>query len=433
MLLAGGAVQAAPEVEQWTTANGARVLFVQAPEIPMVDARVTFDAGAARDGERPGSARMVSNLLMSGTGTLDADALAQAIEREGAEVSTGSERDMAWIEMRSLSDEQHLSKVAATLAAIAADPAFPAAEIDRVRDQQLTAIEEQAQSPGSIASDKLWSAIYGDHPYAHDPLGTPDSLGGIDREALRAFHERYYVAANANVAIVGAIDRARAERLAGTLVGELPRGEAAPALPPVPELGEDVTVREPFPSTQAHVLIGRAGVARGHERWPALYLANHVIGGGGFTSRLFSEVRERRGMVYSIHSRFSPMAARGPFIVGFQTRGDQAGEAISVVREQLERFAADGPTDEELADAIRNIAGGFPLRIDSNDEVAGYLSMMGFYGLSPAYMTRFRERIEAVTAAEAHAAFAEAVGDAPRVTVIVGGDRARSEGGEGAQ
>ncbi|MDZ7748015.1 MAG: pitrilysin family protein [Halofilum sp. (in: g-proteobacteria)] len=406
-LLAAGTAQAAPEIQQWTTDNGARVLFVRAPEIPMVDARVTFDAGAARDGGHPGIARMVSNLLMSGTDRLDADALAQAIEREGAEVSTGSARDMAWVEMRSLTGEEHLPEIADTVAAIVARPAFPEAEVARVRDQQLTAIEEQAQSPGSIARDRLWSALYGEHPYAHDPLGSPDSLERIGRAALGDFHGRYYVAANANVAIVGDIDRARAERLAATLVGGLPRGEAAPALPPVPRLEEDVTIREPFPSTQAHVLIGRPAVERGYADWPALYVANHVLGGGGFTSRLFSEVREQRGLVYSIYSYVSPMAASGPFVVGLQTRGDQAEKALSIVREQLAGFAGSGPTAAEVEDAVKNIVGGFPLQVDSNGEISSYLSMMRLlrpaHGL-PAPLPRGRAGRPAPTPRARHSA-----------------------------
>ena len=187
MLLFAGPAAAAPEIQQWTTDNGAHVMFVSAPEIPMVDARVTFAAGSSRDGDHPGIARMTSSLLMSGTDGLDADALAQAFESEGAEVSTGSARDMAWVELRSLAESEHLADVAETAAAMMARPAMPAAEIARVRAQQRADIENEAQSPSDIASDRFWSRIYGDHPYAHDPLGTPASL----EEALMALADDY--------------------------------------------------------------------------------------------------------------------------------------------------------------------------------------------------------------------------------------------------
>lgn len=433
MLVAGPAL-AAPEIQQWTTANGARVLFVRAPEIPMVDARVTFDAGSARDGDHPGIARLTSNLLMSGTDELDTDAVARALEREGAEVSTGSARDMAWIKLRSLSEAEHLEPVAALVGQLLARPAFPEDELARLVEQQRTGLREQEQSPGAIADQLFREAVYGGHPYGQDPLGTRESLETIDRDAVRAFHEEYYVGANANVAIVGDIDRTRAKTLARTLVGDLPAGETAPPLPPVPELEEDRTIREPFPSTQAHVKIGRPGVARGYERWPALYVANHVLGGGGFTSRLYDEVRSKRGLVYGVYSYFRPMQVEGPFQVQLQTRGDQVDEALGVVRDVLNRFYAEGPTAKEVQDAILNITGGFPLQIDSNEDITGYLAMMGFYGLPVDYLERFPEQVRRVDAESAHAAFLDALGQRPRVTVIVGGDRARDDGdaGDGA-
>ena len=423
---------AGPDVQQWTTANGARVLFIEAHEIPAVNVQITFAAGAARDGDHPGIAHLASNLLMSGTQKMTADALARAYEDHGAEVSTGSARDMGWVEFRSLSDDEQLRPVARTVAQMMAKPAFPASEIKRLKDQQRTSLEDEAQSPGDIAQRAFWKAVYGDHPYGHDPLGTKDSIAAMRRADLLAFHDRYYVARNANLAIVGDLDRAQAEKLAHELTAPLAKGQPAPALPPVPRLDHDVTVRKPFPSTQAHVLIGRASVARGYERWPALYVANHVLGGGGFSSRLFSEVREKRGLVYSIYSYVSPMADPGPFIIGFQTRGDQADQAVGIVRDQLDRFLDQGARQDELDDAKRNITGGFPLRIDSNSDLAGYLSMMGFYGLPPDYLARFPKRVADVGTTEARAAFADAVGSAPRVTVIVGGGRAE-QGGQGTQ
>lgn len=420
---------AAPDIQQWTTPAGTRVLFVETHEIPAVDARLTFAAGAARDGDHPGIAHLTSNLLMSGTAELDADALARAYEREGAEVGTGAARDMGWIELRSLSADEHLWPVARTVAALAAQPAFPAGEIERLKSQQRTALASQAQQPGALAGQAFWETLYGDHPYGHEPLGTAASLEAITRDDIRAFHQRYYTAANANLAIVGDLSRDEAERLARMLTASLPEGSAAPELPPTPSLDEATTVRQDFPSTQAHVVLGRTAIARGHEDWPALLVANHVFGGGGFTSRLMSEVREKRGLVYGVGSGFSPMSAQGPFRIQLQTRGDQAEQAIDIVRRELERFIEQGPTQSEVSDAIRNISGGFPLRIDSNSDLMGYLSMMGFYELPADYLASYRDRIEAVDAEAARAAFAEVLGGEPLAQVVVGGSRARAEGG----
>jgi len=431
LVLATGPALAAPEIEQWTTDNGARVLFVQAPEIPMVDARVTFDAGSARDGDTPGIARLTSNLLMSGTEERDTDEVARALEREGAEVSTGSARDMAWIKLRSLSEPERLDPVASLVGDLLARPAFPGSELDRLVEQQRTGLREQEQSPGGIADKLFREAVYGEHPYGGDPLGTRESLDAIDREAARRFHDEYYVGANASIAIVGDIDIERARTLARTLVGDLPAGDGAPALPPVPKLEEDRTIERSFPSTQAHVKIGRPGVARGYGHWPALYVANHVLGGGGFTSRLYNEVRSKRGLVYGVYSHFSPMAQTGPFQIQLQTRGDQVEEALDVVHDVFNEFHAQGPSAEEVEDSILNITGGFPLRIDSNDDITGYLAMMAFYGLPADYLESFPEEVRGVDADSAHAAFLDALGQRPRVTVIVGGDRARDSGNSG--
>jgi zinc protease len=415
---------AGPEIDSWRTDNGARVLYVHAPEIPLVDARVAFDAGSARDGDRPGIARLANDLLLAGTSDADADTIARRIERHGGDVSTGSKRDMAWIELRSLAEEAHLAPVASTVGQVLEEPAFPSQAIARHKGQQRSDLKEQAQSPGAIADKRLWAELYGDHPYAHSPLGTPDALSTIERAHLQAFHERHYVAANANVAIVGAIEQARARALAQTLVGGLAQGEPAPALPSANGPEDDRTVRVSFPSTQAHVAICQIGVARGYPDWPALYLGNHVFGGGAFTSRLFEHVREDEGLVYSVYSYASPMAVAGPYRIGFQARGDRSERALTIVREQLERFVANGPRADEVEDTQRQIRGSFPLDIDSNAELTSYLSMMGFYGLPQDYLQRFPEAIGAVDAAAAQRAFRDVVGERARITVIVGGDRA---------
>ncbi len=419
---------AGPDVEQWHTDNGARVLYVHAPEIPLVDARVTFAGGSARDGENPGIARLANDLLLAGTGDADADTVARRIERHGGDVSTGAERDMAWIDMRSLAEEAHLAAVADTVGDVLARPAFRSEAVARHKKQQRSAQQEQAQSPGRIANQRLWSVLYGDHPYGHDPLGSADSLSGIERAELQRFHQDYYVAANANVAIVGAIDEARARTLAQTLVGDLPEGDAAPAVGEAEGPDTNRTIRVSFPSTQAHVTMGQVGVARGHDAWPALYVANHILGGGGFTSRLFSRVREDEGLVYSIYSHATPMAAAGPYRITFQTRGERSGRALDIARRELERFLEQGPTADEIADAQRQIRGSFPLDIDSNAELTNYLSMMGFYGLPLDYLDAFPSAVRGVDAAAAHQAARDVLAGKPRVTVIVGGDRASSGG-----
>ncbi len=421
-------VQAAPAIESWQTDNGARVLFVHSEALPMVDLRVVFDAGAARDGDRPGLARLTNRLLGQGTEARSADAVAAAFDRVGARFSHGSKRDMAYFSLRALSMPERLEPAVATFAELLRAPAFGERAFERERRRMLQAVKAREQDPGSVARRVFYDAVYGDHPYATPPGGTAASLEAIDRGAVRAFHRRFYVGANATVAIMGDLSRERAEALAETVVGELPRGEAAPSLPAVEPLEAARTVRVDFPSRQAHILMGQPGMARGEPDYHALYLANHVLGGSGFSSRLMSEIREARGLAYSVYSYFAPMAARGPFVMGMQTQGSQAGEAIELLRDNLAAFVEDGPTAEEVEHAQKNITGGFPLRIDSNREIVQYLAMIGFYDLPLDYLDRFSGQVAAVDAADAREAFAGRIDPGRLVTVVVGGGAGADDG-----
>ncbi len=417
--------KAAPlEIEHWETANGARVYFVAAPELPMVDVQVVFDAGSARDGDRPGVAQLTNRLLDSGAGGLDADAIAEAFEDLGARFGAESHRDMALVTLRSLSAPAYLEPALDTLARILRAPTFPEDALERERNRLLTALQREEQSPGDLASNAFWRAVYRDHPYASHPLGTPESLAALTRDELAAYHGEYYVARNAVVAITGALDRAGAEAVADRLTGGLPAGAAAPALPPVPApepaSAEARRIHIEFPSSQTHVLAGQAGMTREDPDYFALYVGNHILGGSGLVSRITDEVRDKRGLAYSAYSYFSPMRAPGPYLLGLQTQNEQAATAIEVLFATLGDFIDEGPTAKELTAATRNITGGFPLRIASNRDIAGNLAVIGFYGLPLDYLDTFNARVEAVTRADIRDAFQRRVDPARMVTVTVG-------------
>ncbi len=423
LALLPGWVAATPEIQHWTTANGARVYFVSAPELPMIDVQVVFDAGAARDGGVPGLAQLTNLLLDSGTGSLSADAVAERLDEAGAQLDGGAERDMAWLSLRSLSDPQYLSPSLETLAALLREPAFEPQSLERERQRMISAVRAGNQDPEAVADRAFMQALYGNHPYATSPEGTELSLNAITRDNLHAFHDRYYVAANAVVAVVGDLDRAGAEDLVNTVIGALPRGESAPPLPEPSALGSSQLMGIRHPSSQSHVMIGQLGIARGHPDYFALYLGNHVLGGSGLVSLLAREVRERRGLSYSVYSYFSPQAVAGPFVMGLQTRNDQVDQAVRVAGETLTEFVNKGPDPTELEAARQNITGGFALRLDSNAKIAQYLSVIGFYGLPLDYLDNFRDRINGVTRRQVMEAFSRLVHPDRQLTVIVGGQQ----------
>jgi len=411
---------AAPKIESWETGNGARVLFVTAPDLPILDIRLAFDAGSARDGERSGLAALTSAMLSQGAGEWDANALAERLESVGASLGTGSQRDMAFVSLRTLTEKEPMDTALDTLAAVVAEPRFDQADFDRVRENTLVGLRQDEQDPGTVGTKALYRAIFGDHPYAADPGGTLESVGKLGRERLVEHHRRYYVARNAVVAMVGALTRDEAEAVAERVTAGLAPGERAPSPPPVPEPREARRVEIDFPSSQTHIYVGQPGMQRDDPDYFPLYVGNHILGGNGLVSLLMDEVREKRGLSYSVYSYFLPMAQRGPFLMGLQTKNDQAELARGVLMDTLTRFRDRGPTEQELAAAIKNITGGFPLRIASNAKIVEYLAMIGFYRLPLDYLDVFTERVSAVTAEDIRDAFRRRLDPKRFVTVIVG-------------
>ncbi len=422
LLLPLGQLAAVPVIQHWQTGNGARVFFVPAPQLPMVDIRVVFDAGSARDGTQFGLAQFTNALLEEGAGELDATAIAASFEGVGAEFSASVRRDMAVVNLRSLTDPELLTTAVDTLALVLREPSFPNRAVERVRKQIQVGLQAQEQRPGEIAKKAFYQNLFATHPYAHPTLGTAETIAAISGEDLRRFYAQHYVGRNAVVAIVGAVDRTQAEALAEQVIGSLPAGEAAPPLPGVAPLTQAKQQHIVHPSTQTHIQMGQPGMRRGDPDYFALYVGNHVLGGGGFISRIMDEVRDKRGLSYSAYSYFLPLREDGPFLLGLQTENGKAEEARTVLHDTLATFVAEGPTEKELAESKKNITGGFPLRIDSNKDIVEYLAMIGFYGLPLDYLNRFNERVEAVTVDTVRDAFKRRVDPERLVTVTVGGE-----------
>lgn len=408
------------EIQSWTTENGARVVFVPAPELPMVDIRVVFDAGSAHDGELPGLANVTAGMLNEGAGPWNSDQLAERFDNIGANYGASVERDMAAFSLRSLTDEALLEQAVKTFATILAEPTFPLQAFNRVRRNTLIGLQNKKQSPGALAEDLFYRHLFGQHPYATPVSGKEESIKAMELADLKAFHQRYLVASNAVVAIVGQMDRQQAEALAEQVTTKLNPGEPAPALPEVEPLNAAKQVDRSFPSAQTHLLVGQPGMRRGDRDYFSLYVGNHILGGSGFGSRIMETIREERGLAYSSYSYFIPQQVKGAFIMGLQTSNDQAKEALTLLQEVLTRFVDKGPTAEELEHAKKNITGGFPLRIDSNKDIVQYIAMIEFYGLSHNYLDTFNDKVRAVTAADIRDAFQRRIHPDKLLTVSVG-------------
>ena len=421
LFLSSTCVVAAPDIQQWKTSNGVKTLFVAAPELAMLDIAITFDAGSARDADLKGLSQLTHSMLYAGTGELDADAIAEKFEELGAQFGASVSLDRSSVSFRSLTDETLFTPAFATFIDIVTKPSFPAKDFARIKNQALIAIKDSSQRPGDMARRAFYKAIYNEHPYAYPSIGSKESIEAITLADVKRFHQQYLVANNALIAIVGGIDKTQAKDIAEQISSSLVQGEKPTALPE-PKMAQDVKdIYIPFPSQQSHVYLGHLGIQRGHPDYFKLYTGNHILGGGGFTSRLVKEVRVERGLSYSVYSYFFPMYHPGTYTLGLQTRTDQAQQAAEVSLATIEKFVQEGPTDEELALSKNNIISGFPLRIASNRDILGYLSLIGYYQLPLNYLETFAENINSVTQEQIRSVFSKHLHADKLVKVIVGG------------
>jgi zinc protease len=425
LALAGPAAALLP-IQHWETAGGARVYFVENRDLPMLDLSVQFPAGAAYDSaEKSGAAAMTNRLLRLGADGMNEDEIARRLADVGAELGASSETDRAGLSLRTLSSTRERRQALDTFARILRNPSFPQEVLEREKVRLIGALKEADTKPDTIASVNFYRMLYREHPYALRSSGEVTTVEKLTRDDLVGFYRRHYDRRYAVVALMGDISRSEAEAIAEEVTRDLPRGNGAePSLPAVSMLDAGVRRFIAHPASQAHILIGAPGIRRGDPDYFPLFVGNHVLGSGGFVSRIIEEVRQKRGLAYSAYSYFSPLKRAGPFVIGMQTRREQAGEALRIVDSTLREFVTNGPTEDELSAAKRNIIGSFPLRIDSNRKIHGYLALIGFYRLPLSYLEDFTGNVERVASADVKEAFARRVDPERMVTIVVGPDPA---------
>ncbi len=416
-------------IQHWTEPSGAKVYLVESPVIPMVDVQIDFDAGSRRDpAGQSGLASAVAAMASKGVKAignepaLDENALGEAWADLGASFEAGADNDALHYSLRSLTDPPLLDKAARLAARQIGEPSWPADVWPRDRARWSASIKESLTRPSTLANHAFEAAVYGSHPYGVQT--TAETLARINVADMQAFHTQHIGACRAKVSIVGAVSRAQAQTLVATLLSRLPAASGCAPLPPVGEIAAltaPVEQNIPFASAQAHVLIGQPGFQRRDPDFLALLVGNHILGGGGFVSRLTNEVREKRGLSYSVYSYFAAGLHAGAFTVGLQTRPDQAAQAVKVSRDVIARFVAEGPTEAELRAAKDNLIGGFALRIDSNKKLLGNVANIAWNDLPLDYLDQWSTKVEALTLADVRTAMAKKLQPERMVTVVVGG------------
>jgi len=439
-------VHAAPVVQQWQHPSGAKVAWVAAPGIPMVDVRLEFDVGNRRD--PAGQAGLASAMAgMSAAGVAAQGRAPARSENELAErwidlgaqwsVSAGADRLSA--QLRTLTDPAVAQPSIALAAQILAHPAWESADAavlqqldalwQRDHSRLTSAWQNQQLQPATLAAQRFQSAVYGDHPYGAQP--SPESWAHIQVASMRQHWRQHIQPCRARISVVGEVDQVQVERMVNQLLAPLVAVQVArggsgtcAALPPVPEvvpLAQANRISLALDTAQAHVLMGQPGYSRRDPDFFPLLVGNHILGGGGFTSRLTTEVREKRGLSYGAYSYFSPGEHAGAFTAGLQTRPDQAAQAVAVAQDVIQQFVAEGPSDAEMQATRNFMVNGFALRIDSNAKLLDNVANMLWFDLPAHYLQTWTDQITAVTADQVRQAFQRVLQPSRMVTVVVGG------------
>ena len=405
-------------IQHWTTQSGARAYFVETHALPIVDVSVEFAAGGAYDPrERAGLGKLTLTLLKGGSARYSEGDVDRRIADAGAQLRDNFDLDRAGFALRTLSSEAERKLAVDTLADILQSPRFASEIFEREKARAIANTAEAETQPEHIAEKRLYALMYPTHPYGL--TATPSTLDAIAREDVERHYREHYGAAGAAVTIVGDLSVDAARSLAEQLTSRLASGGDV-ALPPPAPPGPGETVRVGHPSTQSHVLLGEAALARDDPDYFPLLVGNYILGGGGFVSRLMTEVRSKHGLAYSVYSYFYPFAQRGPFQVGLQTRRDQANEALKRVRDVIADFVARGPTQAELTAAKKSLIGGFPLRIDTNRKLLEQVAVIAFYRLPADWLDTYPAHLEAVTLDQVRSAFARRIAPDKLATVVVG-------------
>lgn len=400
-------------IEKLDTYKGASAYLVQTKALPMVDIEVSIDAGDRYDPSgKSGLADMVAGLMNYGVrsekGALTEAQIADEIADLGANIglSVGGER--AILRIRSLSRKDLRDRAVNLAAAMLSAPTYDAKIVEREKQRTITSLLEAETKPEYVLERRFKKLVYGNYPLADSP--TPKSIANVSAQDLTKFHQQFYRGDRMIISIVGDVDREQANEIVQALLKKI--AQSGGSIARLPELQrspiEPLTQREiqiPFDSQQAHIAMGMTAVARNNPDYFPLLVGNYVLGGGGFVSRLMSEVREKRGLAYSVFSYFAPGKDNGIFQAGLQTKSDQAKQALDVMSNTIAAFIANGPTPLELDAAKANLINGYPLRIDNNRKLLDNVSSIAWNDLPLDTMDVWTKQVEAVTLEQVRAAF----------------------------
>lgn len=407
------------DIERVVSPGGVEAWLVTEPTIPLMSISFAFRGGATQDPEGfPGVADMVSSLLDQGAGDIDAQTFQEQLRDNNVELSFSTGRDAFYGSMRTLTANRDTAFDLLRLAL--SEPRFDEDAVERVRARMQSRLLRELQDPNAVAG-RNWSAtIFGDHPYSRPVQGTVESVAAITTAELASFHERNFARDNLFVAVVGDVTADELSVLLDKVFADIPQTSQLRPVPEAQLLARDANVVIEMPIPQTVMRFGREGLKRDDDDFMAALVVNHILGGGSFTSRLFREVREERGLVYSVFSSLQTLDQAGIFLGGLGTRNERAGEALELIRENVERMAAEGPTLEELEKAKLFLTGSYALRFDNSGGIASQLLQIQIENLGIDYVNIRNDLVEALTIEDVQRAAQRLLGDGGLFVTMVG-------------
>lgn len=385
----------AVDIQKVVSPGGIEAWLVEDDTVPLVAMNFAFEGGASQDPDaKAGLSNLLSATLDEGAGDLESEAFQARMENLAISIGFSAEKDRFYGNLRTLTAT---TEQAFDLLALAVnEPRFDAEPVERMKTQLIASVRRQERQPDAIAGRRFMETMLGTHPYARSSNGTEAGLESLTPDDLRAHKYKLFSRTGLKIGVVGAIDSETLGRLVDKVFGALP---AESALDPVPE-AEPMTgarVAETLPVPQTTIMVGLPGVKRDDPDYQAAFIMNHILGGGSFTSWLYEEVREKRGLSYGAGTSLVPYEHAGLIIGSAATRADRADETIEVILDQFTRMATAGPTDEELARAKSYLTGSYALRFDTSGKIASQLVALQNADLGIDYFDRRNSEIDAVT------------------------------------
>jgi zinc protease len=407
----------ATDVQRVRSPGGIEAWLVREASVPLITMEFAFLGGASQDAaDKAGTANMVAQLLDEGAGDLDARTFAQRLEERAIEMNFNVGRDYFRGTLRTLTENSEQAFDLLRLALNA--PRFDPDPVERVRTQVLSGLRRETTNPNSLSNRRWWETAFPGHPYGRQVSGTLETVPNITGDDLKAYPRRVFAREHLKVAVVGNVDAATVGALLDRVFGALPA--KAELMPVAPATMRGLGRREviPLDVPQAVVTFGGPGIARSDPDFIPAYVVNHILGGGSFSSRLYREIREQRGLAYSVHSSLVWLKGAAMFMGGTATRADRTGETLDIMEKEIRRLADEGPTEDELAKAKAYLKGSYALNLDTSTKIASQLVQIQIDELGIDYISRRNSLIDAVTLADTRRVAKRLLGDGLLTTVV---------------